>query len=103
MRWRCCAMWLRGREVLAALGHRFKAVSLIPVSFYGNTVGFLTPAASGELLRPSLLERGFGVSLPQGAAIVLYERLFSMYLMCVSGLLAFTLTGTIPLAVSIAL
>lgn len=94
---------IRGREVLAALGHRFKAFSLIPVSYYGNTVGFLTPAASGELLRPSLLERGFGVSLPQGAAIVLYERLFSMYLMCVSGLLAFTWTGAIPLAVSIGL
>lgn len=94
---------IRSREVLAALGHRFKAVSLIPVSYYGNTVSFLTPAASGELLRPSLLERGFGVSLPSGAAIVLYERVFSMYLMCVSGLLAFIWTGVIPLAASIGL
>ncbi len=94
---------LRGREVLAALGHRFKAASLIPVSFYGNTVGFLTPAASGELLRPSLLERGFGVPVPRGAAVVLYERVFSMYLMCLSGLFAFTWTGAIPVAASIGL
>jgi uncharacterized membrane protein YbhN (UPF0104 family) len=91
---------LRGRELLAALGHRFRAASLIPVWYYGNTVGFLTPASSGELLRPSLLERGFGVPLARGAAIVLYERLFSMYLMCLTGLLAFTWTDAIPVAVS---
>ncbi|HSP55300.1 MAG TPA: lysylphosphatidylglycerol synthase transmembrane domain-containing protein [Dehalococcoidia bacterium] len=94
---------VRGRAVLAALGHRFSALSLIPVTFYGNTVGFLTPAASGELLRPSLLERGFGVPLARGAAVVLYERLFSMYLMCLTGLLAFTWTGTIPVAASVGL
>jgi uncharacterized protein (TIRG00374 family) len=94
---------LRGREVLAKLGHRFKAVSLIPVSYYGNTVGFLTPASSGELLRPSLLERGFGVPIPRGAAVVLYERVFSMYMMCLTGLLAFTWTGAIPLAASLGL
>ena len=93
---------LRGREILATLGHEIRAAALIPVSFYGNTVGFMTPAASGELLRPSMLERGFGVPIPRGAAVVLYERLFSMYVMCVSGLLAFTWTGTIPIAASIA-
>lgn len=93
---------MRGRKVLATLGYRFKAASLVPVSFYGNTVGFLTPASSGELLRPALLERGFGVPLPRGAAAVLYERLFSMYLMCLSGLFAFTWTGAIPAAAGMA-
>lgn len=94
---------LRGREILATLGYRVKAAALIPVSFYGNTVGFLTPAASGELLRPSMLERGFGVPIARGAAVVLYERLFSMYMMCVSGLLAFTWTGTIPITAGVGL
>lgn len=93
----------RGRDVLATLGYRFSVAALAPVSFYGNTVGFLTPASSGELLRPSLLERGFGVPLARGAAIVLYERLFSMYLMVLSGLLALAWTGAIPVIWSAAL
>jgi uncharacterized membrane protein YbhN (UPF0104 family) len=91
---------LRSREILRVLGYRFSAVSLVPSSYYGNTVGFLTPASSGELLRPSLLERRFGVPPARGAALVLYERLFSMYLMSISGLLAFTWTGVFPPAAS---
>lgn len=94
---------VRGREIMSALGYRIRAVALIPVSFYGNTVGFLTPAASGELLRPSLLERGFGVPVPRGAAVVVYERVYSMYLMCLSGLFAFTWTGAVPVEAGVAL
>jgi uncharacterized protein (TIRG00374 family) len=91
---------LRSREILGKLGYRISSLALIPSSYYGNSVGFLTPASSGELLRPSLLERSFGVPIARGAAVVLYERLFSMYVMCLTGLLAFTWTGAIPIAVS---
>lgn len=94
---------LRSRFILAALGHPFSASSLAAVSFYGNMVGYLTPASSGELLRPALLERGFGLSKARGAAVVVYERFFSMYLMGLSALFAFTWTDAVPVTVALAL
>ena len=94
---------LRSREILRTLGYRFSSLSLVPSSYYGNTAGFMTPASSGEILRPALLERGFGIPLALGAAVVLFERLFSVYLFAWSGLWALTWTGLIPTAVSIAI
>ncbi len=87
---------LRSRELLRALGHRISAVSLAPVSFYGNTASFLTPASSGELLRPTLLERAFNVPLPEGAGVVVYERLSSFFVFVLAGTMAFTWTGVVP-------
>lgn len=94
---------LRSREILRTLGYRLSSLSLVPSSYYGNTAGFMTPVSSGEILRPSLLERGFGIPVAHGAAVVLFERLFSVYLFACSGLWAFTWTGLFPTAVSIAL
>jgi uncharacterized protein (TIRG00374 family) len=94
---------LRSREILRTLGYRISSLALVPSSYYGNSVGFLTPASSGELLRPSLLQRGFGIPVAHGAAVVVFERLFSMYLFACSGLWAFTWTGVFPAVVSIAL
>jgi len=93
---------LRQREVMLALGHRFSALSLAPITYYGNTVGFMTPAASGELLRPALFERSFGVTAPRAAGAVLFERLFSMYLFCLSALAGFAWTGVLPVGAAIA-
>jgi len=93
---------IRQREVLAAISHRFAAWALGPISFYGNTVGYMTPAASGELLRPALFERVFGIPLAQGAAIVLYERLFSFFLFGVSCVFALAWTDLVPLWVGLA-
>ncbi len=87
---------LRGREALIVLGHRFSALSLAPITYYGNMAGFLTPASSGEILRPALFERAFGLPLAKGAAAVLYERIFSMYIMCLTGLAALAATGILP-------
>ncbi|MEK7248673.1 MAG: lysylphosphatidylglycerol synthase transmembrane domain-containing protein [Chloroflexota bacterium] len=87
---------LRQRAILGALGYRFSARSLAPISYYGNTVGFMTPAASGEVLRPSLFRRTFGVPTAQGVGIVLFERLFSFYLLGLSCLLALSWTGAAP-------
>jgi uncharacterized protein (TIRG00374 family) len=87
---------LRQRLVLRSLGYRFGAIPLSPVAFYGNTVGFMTPASSGEILRPALLNRAFGLPLSRGMSAVLFERLYSMGLFSLTGLLAFTLTGVLP-------
>lgn len=87
---------LRARVMLGALGYRASAAALAPLAFYGNTVGFLTPAASGEALRPSLFKRTFGVPIAQGIGVVFFERLFSFYLVGVSCLLALTWTDETP-------
>ena len=94
---------LREREILSALGRRFSAWRLAPISYYGNTAGFLTPASSAEVLRPALFERSLDVPASQGFAVVLFERLFSTFLLGVSAVLAFTWTGVLPWAVSAAL
>lgn len=87
---------MRQSLVLRSLGYRFGVLPLSPVAFYGNTVGFMTPASSGEILRPALLNRAFGVPLSRGMSAVLFERLYSMGLFALTGLLAFCLTGVLP-------
>ena len=94
----------REREILLPLGYRFSAWSLAPIAYFGNTVGLMTPASSGELLRPTLFERGFGVPVSRGAAVVLFERLFSMLVFCVSLVFALLWTGgVVPLPAKVAL
>jgi uncharacterized protein (TIRG00374 family) len=87
---------LRERQVLGGIGRRLTAWALGPISYYGNTVGFMTPAASGELLRPSLFQRVFGIPLAQGAGIVLYERAFSFMLFGLSSAFALAWTEVAP-------
>ncbi|NIM05458.1 MAG: hypothetical protein GTN65_07555, partial [Armatimonadetes bacterium] len=77
---------IRQRLILKALGQRFSAWRLLPISYYGNTVGFLTPVSSGEILRPALFQRGLNLPLSQGVAVVLYERLYSACLLGLTGL-----------------
>ncbi len=91
---------IRQRFILNALGQRFSAWRLVPISYYGNTVGFLTPFSSGEILRPTLFQRGLDLPLSQGVAVVLYERLYSSFLLGVVGLLALTWTGILPWMIS---
>ena len=94
---------IRQRLILNTLGHRFSAWRLLPISYYGNTVGFLTPFSSGEILRPVLFQRGLNLPLSQGVAVVLYERLYSSFLLGVAGLLALIWSGILPWMVSAAL
>jgi glycosyltransferase 2 family protein len=93
---------LRGREILSVLGYRFSAIALTPIQFYGNMAGFLTPAATGEILRPSMFQRAFNLPLAHGGAVVVFERLFSMYIMCLTGVAAFAVTGILPTPAAIA-
>jgi len=94
---------VRQRLILDGLGQRFSAWRLVPISYYGNTVGYLTPVSSGEILRPALFQRGMNLPLSQGVAVVLYERIYSMFLLSVTGLMALTLTGIFPWMISAAL
>ena len=87
---------IRQRLILGELGYRFALWAIAPITYYGNTVGFLTPASSGELLRPSLFERIFGVPIAQGIGLVLFERLYSIFLFGLACLLALSWTGTFP-------
>lgn len=87
---------LRERAILRGLGYRVPARSLVPLSFYGATVGFMTPAASGEVLRPSLFERTFGVPLAKAVGLVLFERSYSMFLFGLSCVLALSWTSELP-------
>lgn len=87
---------IRGRVMLSMLGHPVSALRLAPLAYYGNTVSFMTPAASGEALRPSLLKRTFGVPIAQGIGVVLFERSYSFFLFGISCLLALSWTGDSP-------
>ncbi len=94
---------IRQRLILRALAQRFSAFRLVPISYYGNTVGFMTPVSSGEILRPALFQRGLNIPLPQGVAVVLFERFYSAFLFGISGLLALTWTGILGWPTSAAL
>jgi len=87
---------MRQRLILSSLGFRFPVWSVAPITYYGNTVGFMTPASSGELLRPSLFQRIFGLPLPQGIGVVLFERVYSIFLFGLACLIALSWTGTFP-------
>lgn len=91
---------LRERLILRTLGRDHSAWSLVPIAYYGNAASFLTPVSSGEVLRPSLLERGVGVPFSEGIAVVLFERLFSMFQLALTGILALTWTGVLPWEIS---
>jgi glycosyltransferase 2 family protein len=75
---------LRSRLVLRRMGHTVSAPVLFSSVTLGFVAGSLTPAASGELLRADALRTRAGVPLRDGAALIVFERLLSFYLMVVS-------------------
>lgn len=72
---------IRSHLVLGRLGHQLPARILLPVALLGNVAGSLTPASAGELLRTTMLKSHAGVTAKDGFALVLYERVLSVYLM----------------------
>jgi len=88
---------LRSSFVLAQLGHRVDPRTAVPIAIVGNVAGALTPASSGELIRGVLLHTRAEVAAHDAAALVLYERGFSVYLiMLTTGAAALMLV--LPLA-----
>lgn len=71
----------RAAVVLRHAGHRVPFRSLLEVQLVGQTSSSVTPASSGDYLRAYLWRRTAGVPLRAGAAVVMFERLFSFGLM----------------------
>jgi uncharacterized protein (TIRG00374 family) len=77
----CVLFALRSHLVLDRLGHRVPPAVLLSIAVLGNIAGTLTPASSGEVLRATALRSHAQVSGRDGAALVLFERALSLYLM----------------------
>ncbi|MBI5289525.1 MAG: flippase-like domain-containing protein [Chloroflexi bacterium] len=80
----------RSHLVLLRLGHRIRPSLLAPVAVLGNVAGSFTPASAGEFLRAEALGSHAGVSLKDSAALVLFERVTSLYLMALGAVATFS-------------
>ena len=82
---------IRAQVILNFLGHRISFRTMVPVQLVGQTSSSITPAASGDYVRAYLWRRGQEVPLPAGAAVVTFERLFSLFLLVAVAILLITL------------
>src|ERR1700686_4503254 len=74
---------LRAQVLLRFLGHEISLRAMIPVQLVGQTSSTVTPAASGDYVRAYIWRRLDAVPVRDGAAVVTYERLFSLFLLVV--------------------
>lgn len=80
----------RAQAYIGALKHPVPMRSMIPIQLVGQTSSSLTPAASGDYVRAYLWRQSNGVPVRVGAAVVTFERLYSLgLLVAVSALLIF--------------
>lgn len=84
---------LRAQVALRFLGHRISLRSMIPVQLVGQTSSTVTPAASGDYVRAYMWRRAESIPVRDGAAVVTFERLYSLFLLAVVGVLLITLAG----------
>ncbi len=69
------------------LGYRVPMRSMAPIQLVGQTSSTITPAASGDYVRAYLWRSSNGVPVRVGAAVVTFERLYSLFLMIALSLL----------------
>ena len=55
--------------------------SMLPIQLFGQTSSTITPAASGDFVRAYMWRSSHGVPLRVGAAVVTFERLYSLFLL----------------------
>jgi len=72
---------LRAQIIIRHLGHRVPMRSMVPIQLVGQTSSTITPAASGDYVRAYLWRSSNGVPVRVGAAVVTFERLYSLFLM----------------------
>jgi hypothetical protein len=72
---------MRSRRLLQILGHPISPTELVPIVVFANTVAALTPASLGEALRAVVMRRRHAVPYRVGAAVILIERVLSLYLL----------------------
>jgi uncharacterized membrane protein YbhN (UPF0104 family) len=87
-------VWLRAYRAQVILGHLKHPVStraMLPIQLVGQTSSSLTPAASGDYVRAYLWRKSSGVPVRVGAAVVTFERLYSLFLLVAVSVLLITL------------
>ena len=78
---------IRAQVLLRNLGHKVSFRSMIPVQLVGQTSSSITPAASGDYVRAFIWRRNQSIPLPSGAAVVTFERVYSLFLLVAVALL----------------
>jgi len=71
----------RAQLIVGHLNHRVPMRAMLPIQLVGQTSSSLTPAASGDYVRAYLWRQSNQVPLRVGAAVVTFERLFSLFLL----------------------
>jgi uncharacterized protein (TIRG00374 family) len=99
---------LRAQIIVGHLNYRVPMRHMLPVQLVGQTSSTLTPAASGDFVRAYLWRRSDRVPLRVGAAVVAFERLYSLSLLIAVSVLLITLprrgiVGWIAVAVGLTL
>jgi uncharacterized protein (TIRG00374 family) len=79
---------LRTRLLLERLGARVPILRLAEAQVIGQTVSGLTPAASGDLIRAYIWNRHDRIAGGIGALVVIAERIYSLILLVLAGLIA---------------
>ncbi len=72
---------LRAQIIVRHLGYRVPMRSMAPIQLVGQTSSTITPVASGDYVRAYLWRNSNGVPVRVGAAVVTFERLYSLFLM----------------------
>ena len=78
---------LRAQVIVRHLGYRVPMRSMAPIQLVGQTSSTITPAASGDYVRAYLWRSSNAVPVRVGAAVVTFERLYSLFLMAAVSLL----------------
>jgi glycosyltransferase 2 family protein len=81
----------RAQVIVAHLKHRVSMRAMLPIQLVGQTSSSLTPAASGDYVRAYLWRKSSGVPLRTGAAVVTFERLYSLFLLVAVSVLLISL------------
>lgn len=71
----------RAQIILHHLDQHVSMRSMVPIQLVGQTSSSLTPAASGDYVRAYLWRQSNRVPLRVGAAVVTFERLYSLFLL----------------------
>ena len=82
---------LRAQVLVRHLEHRVPMRAMLPIQLVGQTSSTITPAASGDYVRAYLWRSSSGVPLRTGAAVVTFERLYSLFLLVAVSILLIAL------------
>ena len=77
----------RAQVYVSALKYPVPMRAMVPIQLVGQTSSSLTPAASGDYVRAYLWRQSSGVPVRVGAAVVTFERLYSLGLLAAVSLL----------------